>query len=275
MASEPSVSAKQSRASGMGEGFWDITEGLLSWRLWAFLGLQDIRARYRRSMFGPLWMALGLGVTVLGIGLLYSQILKVNPGNFIPYLAIGLLAWNFVTAVISEGTTLFQAGGGLMTSVRFPYTTLSLRSIVRNLIVMAHCVVPVVLALIFYKFRITAVSLFALPGLLLIVANVYWLSICIALICVRYRDMGQIINYGLGLALFVTPIIWQPSQVRPGSAVIEFNPLYHLISLVRDPIFLGRIPTTSWIVCSAMLAIGGSSTLLAFSHYRKRIVHWI
>ena len=259
----------------MSEGIWDITYGLLSWRLWAFLGLQDIQGRYRRSMFGPLWLALGLGVTVAGIGLLYSQILKINPGNFVPYLAIGLLAWNFITSVLGESTNLFQAGSGLMTSVRFPYTTLSLRSIVRNLIVMAHCVVVVVMAIYFYKYKITIVSFFALPGLILVLFNMYWLSIAIGLICVRYRDMGQIINYGLSLAVFVTPIIWQPSQVRPGSAILQYNPLYHLISLVRDPIFLGSFPTGSWIFCVAMFLIGGSVTLLAFARYRQRIVHWI
>ncbi len=261
--------------SSEGAGLWDITSGLRSWRLWAFLGLQDIRQRYRRSSFGPLWLALGLGVTIVGIGLLYAQILKVSPGNFIPFLALSLLIWNFISAVLNESTGLFQGAAGMMTSMRMPYTTLALRCIVRNLIVAAHCVVPAAIALVYYKYPVTPAALMAIPGLLLLVANLYWISIAIGLVCLRFRDVQQIIIYGLQLALFLTPIIWQPSQIRAGSAFLAANPLYHLIEVIRGPVFEHRIPATSFEFCLILLPLGGAATLLSFVRLRRQMVYWI
>lgn len=254
---------------------WDFTTGILRWRLWAYLGLQDIRQRYRRSSLGPLWLTLGLGVTILGIGLLYSQILKTPPGTFIPFIAISLLVWNFMSTVVTESTTVFQAGSGLISSVRVPYTSFVLRCIVRNLIVAAHCVIPVVIAYVYYKYPVHLTGLAAVPGLVLVLLNMYWLGLCLAMVCLRYRDVAQIVIYAMQLALFVTPIIWQPSQLRPNTPFLLFNPIYHLIELVRAPIFENRIPWASFEFSAIMLLVGGAITAVFFSRFRRDLAYWI
>ncbi len=254
---------------------WDFAQGFLNWRLWAFLGLQDIKQRYRRSSFGPLWLMLGLGVTILGIGILYSRILKVTTGDFIPYLAVSLLIWNFISTVVNESVTIFLLGAGLMTSTRVPYTSFVLRGLMRNLIVAAHCVVPVIIAFLYYKHPVHWVALMALPGLLLLLLNLYWISLCIGIICLRFRDMGQIVIYGTQLALFVTPIIWMPAQIDPNSIVMKYNPLYHLINLVRGPLFYGVVPVDSISWALGLLAIGGAFTAVVMVYFRRFLVFWI
>lgn len=256
-------------------GAWDLVAGFLSWRLWAFLGLQDIRQRYRRSAFGPLWLALGLGITIIGIGLLYAQILKVSAGNFIPFLAISLLIWNLITAVINESTALFQSGAGLMTSMRMPYSTFALRCIVRNLIVMIHCVVPAAIAFVYYKYPVTLTALAALPGFVLLLANLYWISLAVGLLCLRYRDVAQIVIYAMQLAVFLTPIIWQPTSIKSGSSLLAVNPLYHLVQLVRGPVFNHVVSLDSFEFCSVMLVVGGGATVVAFMRARRYMVYWI
>lgn len=257
------------------DGAWDVLSAVVSWRLWAFMGLQDIRQRYRRSIFGPLWLALGLGATIIGIGILYSQILKVPAGAFLPFLAISLLAWNFLSGVMMDSTSLFQFGSGLITSVRFPYTTLVLRSITRNLIVMAHCLVPVIITLVLFRFQIHPVAIASLAGLVLLIANMYWISLAVGMLCARFRDVAQIVIYGIQLLIFITPIIWQPSQVRKGSIALEYNPFYHLIQIFRAPIYDGLLPVTSFLFCTGMFVIGGAITFLAFARFRRDIVHWL
>ncbi len=42
----------------------DLAEGLFKWRLWSLMGWQDIRQRYRRSILGPFWLTLSMGVLV-------------------------------------------------------------------------------------------------------------------------------------------------------------------------------------------------------------------
>jgi ABC-type polysaccharide/polyol phosphate export permease len=254
---------------------WDFLQGLYSWRLWAFLGVHDIKQRYRRSSFGPLWLALGLGVTIIGIGILYSQILHVSSGNFVPFLAISLLMWNFMSAIIMESTNLFQAGAGVISSTRVPYTSFVLRGLVRNLIVAAHCTVPVIIVYIYYRVPVSPVALLAIPGLILLIANFYCISLIIGIICLRFRDLAQIIIYATQLALFITPIIWMPTQVRPGSPYIHLNPLYHLLNLVRGPVFYGLFPAESWEACVLMLVIGSVVSALMLIRFRRNLIFWI
>jgi len=254
---------------------WDFIQGFSNWRLWAFLGLHDIKQRYRRSSLGPLWLAMGLGATILGIGILYSQILKVDSKNFIPFLAISLLVWNFLASTITESTTTFLTGSNVITSTQIPYTSFVLRCLVRNLIVAAHCSIPVLLVFLYFKIPLHLVSLAAIPGLVLMIANMYWVSLIISVVCLRFRDIGQIVIYSTQLALFVTPIIWMPNQIRVGSPFIRFNPIYHLISLVRGPVFFGVFPVESWIVSIAMLMVGFVVSVVTLVRFRRSLVFWV
>ena len=256
-------------------GLWDFVAGLKSWRLWAFLGLQDIRQRYRRSAFGPLWLAAGLGVVILGIGILYSQILKTPASQYIPFLAISLLVWNTLSVILTESTGLFQGGSGMITTMKVPYTTFVLRCIVRNLIVAAHCTVPVIIAFIFYHYPVTLMTLWALPGLLIFLANTYWISLLIAIVCLRFRDVAQIVIYAVQIMLFISPILWLPTQVSPHNPAIVFNPIYHLIAVIRVPIYQGLLPTSSWVFDILMLVVGSIVTAVTFVLNRRKLVYWL
>src|SRR5690606_36301041 len=64
----------------------DIRDGLRDRELWSHLAWQDIKQRYRRSVLGPLWITLSMGVTAIGLGLLYSQLFGAEIGTFLPYL---------------------------------------------------------------------------------------------------------------------------------------------------------------------------------------------
>lgn len=254
---------------------WDIVEGFRSWRLWAYMGLVDIRQRYRRSMVGPIWLVLGLGVTVLGIGLLYSTILHTDPHFYIPFISISLLIWNFISTCLGESTGVLPSYSSIILSGRVPYSSFILRIIVRNLIVAAHCIVVVVIAFAFYGKAVSILALGAVPGVLLLVANLYWMMLAIAMVSARYRDVAQIVNYLIQIIFFLTPVIWQPSQIGPRATLKQINPFYHLLEAIRAPVFDGHIPLASLIYSSVMLVIGLTVTLLLFVRFRRNVVHWI
>ena len=50
----------------------DLWDGLGRRALWSTMGLQEIRLRYRRSIIGPFWLTISMGVTVGALGLLYN-----------------------------------------------------------------------------------------------------------------------------------------------------------------------------------------------------------
>ena len=62
----------------------DIWGGWKKRTLWTTIGLQDIRQRYRRSVIGPFWISISMGIMVAAFGLLYSQIFKVDTTTYLP-----------------------------------------------------------------------------------------------------------------------------------------------------------------------------------------------
>ena len=80
----------------------DIVDGARNYPVWWILAWQDIRQRYRRSVLGPFWITLTMMATIAGMGPLYAALLKIDARDFIPYLALGLIAWGLVSSIILE-----------------------------------------------------------------------------------------------------------------------------------------------------------------------------
>ena len=88
-ASELPVEADAAPASNVSV-LGDVVNGMASWRLWSHMALRDIQMRYRRSLIGPFWLSINLLVLVLSLGLLYSQIFRVDYQDYLIYLCLGL-----------------------------------------------------------------------------------------------------------------------------------------------------------------------------------------
>jgi ABC-2 type transport system permease protein len=52
--------------------FGDLGQGWRQRTLWGYLGWQDIKQRYRRSVLGPLWISISMGVIATAMGILYG-----------------------------------------------------------------------------------------------------------------------------------------------------------------------------------------------------------
>jgi hypothetical protein len=77
------------------------------------LGWQDIRQSYRRSVFGQLWITIGMSVTIAAIGIVFGTIFGTPLQVFLPYLASGLIMWGLISGVLNEGNLAFIAAEGM------------------------------------------------------------------------------------------------------------------------------------------------------------------
>src|SRR5438046_7162690 len=74
----------------------DLVDGLGRWELWSTLGWHDIRQRYRRSMVGPFWLTLSMGMMIGGLAYLYGGVFGQDAGSYFPYLALGMIIFTFI-----------------------------------------------------------------------------------------------------------------------------------------------------------------------------------
>jgi ABC-type polysaccharide/polyol phosphate export permease len=158
-----------------GRGFFaDIDRDLLSAvrksSLWTALGWNDIRQRYRRSVLGPFWITLSMAVFITVLGVIYSNIFKIELRTYLPYLTLGYIIWGFVSTTTSESSIAFQESERIIRQIRLPYSIFILRVVWRNFIVFLHTIVIFVPVAMFYDVRPGLVGLLALPGLALDIA---------------------------------------------------------------------------------------------------------
>ena len=95
----------------------DIFRSLSLWRIWARLGVQDVRLRFRRSSLGVAWIFVTLTINILAIGLIYGALFKQEVHHFIPMLTIGLVIWSYLTSSIIDGGNAFVASEGYIKQI--------------------------------------------------------------------------------------------------------------------------------------------------------------
>ena len=96
----------------------DIYGGLANWRLWALLGWQDIRQRYRRSLLGPFWLTLSMAVLVGSLGFLYGALFRIAIDRYLPFLTLGFMAWSLISGIINEGCAAFITAEHMIKQIR-------------------------------------------------------------------------------------------------------------------------------------------------------------
>src|SRR5205807_9542196 len=109
-------------------GLLDLIDGLESWRLWMRLGWNDILQKYRRSVLGPLWLTMSMAVMVVALGIVYAELFKVPISDFLPFVCVGMLLWNFMSSFLSEAGTLFVGSEAYIKQVKLPYSVYVYRS---------------------------------------------------------------------------------------------------------------------------------------------------
>lgn len=261
----------------VGVGFDDIVAGIKHFPLIMMLGWQDIRQRYRRSVLGPFWLTLSMGVMIGTIGVVFSQILSASIDQFIPFLSAGLILWGTISTVVTEACTAFIFSEGVIKQLPLPLSVHMFRMIWRNIIILAHNIVILPLVFLVVGKPFSLVALVSIPGFLLAAVNLSWISFLLGIICTRYRDFPQIIGSLLQIVFYLTPIIWMPDLLpqRASLYLLDINPAYHLLEIIRAPL-LGQFPTAlNWGVASFSAIVGWLITLSFYNRYKHRIAYWL
>lgn len=258
-------------------GLLDISNGSKEHGIAGMLGWQDIKQRYRRSVLGPFWLTLSMGIMLTALGFVFSGLFNVEHSEFLPSLAIGLVFWAYISVIINEGCVTFTSAEPMIKQLPLPRFTYLLRVIWRNFIILLHNSLIIIVVYLILGKDLEWSAWLSVPGLVLITINATWIALIFGIACTRYRDMTQIVASIINVAFYITPIMWLPSLLSGHKRfyLLELNPFNHLLEVVRSPL-LGTLPSNlSWAVCAAMAIMGWLLTLVVYSKYVNRISFWL
>lgn len=253
----------------------DWLAGLLKYRIWVALGWLDIMQRYRRSVLGPIWLTLSTGIMVFAIGLIYAKLFRQEIADYMPYLGMGLILWLFISTVLNEACSVFVSSEAMIKQVRLPLSVHVFRFVYRNLLILLHNAVIAIAIIIWFQLPIDISILTVAPALLLFLLFSFSFGFILGILAARFRDSVHMIASLTQLLFFLSPIMWKPEVLEERAWVALYNPITHVINIVRLPLLGQGVPFLSWIIavgaCAALLGLA----LFVFARMRTKIVYWI
>lgn len=225
---------------------------------WIHLALSDLRSRWRRSFFGVFWTIIQpLGMTIL-LAFVFSKLFKTDITLYAPYILSGIIVWEFIVATTTGGSLSFVQADAYIKQCRHPLAIYTLRTVIGSIIVLMMSSIPLFCwALVVMPQHFNASWLSALTIYPILVLIAWPLSTLLAYIGVRFRDVPHALGLVLQAMYFVSPVYFEAKMFRHGGldALVDYNPIYHVLQLVRAPILEGQWPTLNNYIFSLGAAV--------------------
>lgn len=243
--------------------------------LWHAMAFNDILTRYRGSILGPFWITLTSAAFALGIGLVYSEIMRVPAERYLPWITTGVVVWNLFQVTVVEGSTALVSESVIIRQSATPLPLFIWRVIWRNIINFAHQFVVVIAVALYFGYFLKIDFPLAALGLTLFILNVSWVCFIGAVLSARYRDIQQVILTVMQILFFLSPVIWIPGENRSVNPLLLSNPMYHMLEVTRNPLLGLPAPLMSFVFLALAAVVGWAVTFLFYAAVRRRIVHYL
>lgn len=240
-----------------------------------YLAWADTKARYKKSVLGPFWPTLTNLLGVICLSIVWADLMQQDMNFFVPQVAVGLILWQLISGVLTDAPGTFSRQASMIKNVAMPAWFFVCRQLARHLINLIHNVLILVGVMIYYKVHITVQTWMFLPGLLLVVLNLYWIMHFLGLAGARFRDIEHLVQSVVPMLFFLSPVIYRADKISSGLNVVWLNPLSFMIESVRSPI-LGASPHPStYPVLLSMLLVGSSLTWWYQSTKGRQLAFWV
>lgn len=204
---------------------------------------KEIRGKYKASFLGVLWSFVNPLLMVLVYALVFPFILRVKEANYVMFLVVGIIPWNFFTTVISQGTTTVISNANIIKKVYFPREILPISVVTSGLInFLISCII--IFAFLIGSGIGLSKYILLLP-FIVIIQYIFSLTIVFltSSINVYIRDAEYIMNFIIMMLFYVTPILYSPSLIPENFKwAINFNPMAHVVIAYRDIFYYQQMP---------------------------------
>jgi len=233
---------------------WDlIIEPQSSWlalnikEVWRYRDLfllmvkRDITTVYKQTILGPVWFFLQPILTTFIFTLIFGKIAHLSTDGIPPVLFYlsGLILWNFFSETLVNTSKTFVENAPIFGKVYFPRLVMPLAKTTSGFLKFIIQFLLFVVVLFYYKIQGVALvwntSLLLIPYLMLLMAGLGLGSgILLSALTTKYRDLIFLINFGVQLMMYATPVIIPFSSVPlKYQWIMGLNPMTSIIETFR------------------------------------------
>ncbi len=214
----------------------------LTWNL----AKNDFKSKFAGSYLGIVWAFVQPIVTVFVYWFVFEKALNSGtsvaksgiPVPYVLWLIAGLVPWFYFSDAVTQGTSVLNTYDYLVKKVVFNISALPIVKIISGLFVHLFFVTFMLVMFAVYHFVPTLYMLqvvyYSFAMICLAIGIVYLTSA----IMVFFKDLFQIVNIGLQVLVWATPIMWNIDAMTSISPkiifILKLNPMYYIVLGYRD-----------------------------------------
>lgn len=248
------VSTEESIAIRQEEDQWDTVitpwKSLLDLRLrevWRYRDLltlfvrRDIVAQYKQTILGPAWYFVQPIFTTIMFTIIFGNLAGISTDGIPPllfYLA-GITNWNYFADCLNKTATTFKDNQNIFGKVYFPRLVVPLSIVTSNLIKYGIQLILLIGFYIYFLVMGTLVypnaKLLLFPLLILMLSGLgLGFGLIITSLTTKYRDLVFLLQFGVQLFMYATPVIYPLSEVPEQYRwLVALNPMTSVIETFK------------------------------------------
>jgi len=196
---------------------------------------KELKVKYAASVLGAVWSILN-PLVYLAVFSFVAKVLGGGIPDFPVYLLSGLLAWNLFSTALSAGAASVLDNANLVKKVAFPREILPLSALgvalvdfaLQSIVLFAYILISG------YGLHWPELALWPLAFVTLVALSVA-IMLWLAAANVRYRDIGHLLNIGLLVWFWATPLVYAEYKVQELAAQSEWFGIPRLAFFLVNP----------------------------------------
>lgn len=245
--------------------------------IWLFFK-RNYSTVYKQTILGPLWLIFNPLISVTLYAVVFGNLAGLSTDGvpqFVFYLASNAM-WTFFATSLKDTSNTFTANASIMGKVYFPRLVMPISAVLTGLLNFVIQVSMLVVIMIGYTIAGYHFNL----GLTLLLAPVLVLQvgilglgfgIIIAALTTKYRDLVILVEFGIQLWMYATPVVYTaeliPEKFR---GIYMLNPMSPIMECWRNAVIgSGEFPWgywgISWIITVVVFFLG----VILFSRVEK------
>jgi lipopolysaccharide transport system permease protein len=240
------------------------------WELLVNLTKREVKGRYSQSLFGFGWAIIQPLATMAVFTFVFSRLGNIS-GDGVPYPIFayaGLVPWFFFLNSVNSGTMSLITYRNIVTKTYFPREIIPFSQVCSRLLDFFAAGALFAILMVYDHVGLTRWAWMAPVAFLLLVLFTTGVTLITSSVNVFYRDVSPVVQIALQLWLYVTPVAYPLSRLRPQWRFwIVLNPLSGIVEAFRSSLVYGRAP--DWQVLGISTAFTVVVCVGAFVLFKK------
>jgi len=208
---------------------------------------RDFVSVYKQTILGPLWYLIQPLLTTIIFTVIFGKIASLptdGSPQFLFYMS-GTVVWSYFASCLTKTSDTFVNNANLFGKVYFPRLAVPVSILISNLITFLIQFVLFLVFVLYFVLSGTSIQpnwlwIALSPVFLLIMAGLgLGLGIIVSSLTTKYRDLRFLVQFGVQLLMYATPVIYSISSIPARFQwIILANPMTPIIEVFRYS-FLG------------------------------------